>query len=410
MNTSHTVNALIPAVSASFKCLGSECPDNCCTGWKVPIDQATHLAYERSTHPELAPLFATRLIPQQAPSRQHYATIELRKEDDACAFLDGGLCKIQTHLGEDALSDTCSGYPRITAWHADLFQQGLTLSCPDAAHRILLQDGLTDFVQAEVAYREHQLHAIKDPNPSIAQATLGLRFFALRVMRQEHLPVWQRMAVLGFFCEEAVALQKKADFASCEALMDRYEEMLAGDTLHQTLAQIGSYPQVQVKMFAGILMSKLLKANTRHQKAVLGEFVDGVFGSRTSMTQEAFQAHMLQSYATGSRHLESVLADKPHFVANFLVNQMFNEGFPFNEPTLFDSYIRLVARFGTLRLLLVLRCAQSDKLPTPQQLADLTQVYVRNFEHDHAFKDAINQALYTAGFESMKYIVGILRD
>ncbi|MEY4653007.1 MAG: hypothetical protein RI884_1588 [Pseudomonadota bacterium] len=410
MNPKYTVSALVPAVNTSFKCLGSECPDNCCTGWRVPIDQTSYLAYKKSVHPELQPLFETRLHPEKTPTPQHYGTIELKKQDHACSFIEGGWCKIQKHLGEDALSDTCTVYPRITVQHGDLFQQGLTLSCPDAAHRILLQDEMTEFVQAPVATREHQIHRVNDPSPAAELATRDVRFFTLRILRQAHLPLWQRMAVLGFFCEEAALLQARSDFASFAGLMARYEEMLASESLPQTLAGIASYPQLHVQVFAGILVSKLLKATTPHQGAVLGELADGIAGLTPSAAPQVFQAGMLEKYVAGTRNLERALAGKPHFMTNFLVNQMFNEAFPFNEPRIFESYIRLVSRFGSLRMLLALRCSDEKKLPTPQQLADLAQVYARLFEHDPLFQDAINQALQTAGFESMKYIAGVLRD
>lgn len=410
MNPKQTVSALVPAVNTGFKCLGGDCPDNCCTGWRVPIDRTTYQAYQQSTHPILAPLFATRLHPQGVPTPQHYGTIELKKQDHACTFLDGGWCKIQQHLGEDALSDTCTVYPRITVQHGDLFQQGLTLSCPDAAHRILLQDGMTEFVQAEVATREYQIHRINDPVPGAEQATRAVRFFTLRILRQTHLPLWQRMVTLGFFCEEAALVQEQSDFASYEGLMARYEDMLDSESLTQTLAGVASYPQLHVQVFAGILVSKLLKAVTPHQRAVLGGLVDGIAGLSPLDDPQAFQAAVLEKYVAGTRHLELVLAGKPYFMVNFLVNQMFNEAFPFNEPGIFDSYVRLVARFGSLRVLLALRCADPQQLPTPEQLADLAQVYARLFEHDPVFQDAINQALQIAGFESMKYIIGVLRD
>ncbi len=410
MNPLQTITALVPAVNTDFKCLGSECPDNCCTGWRVPIDQTTYQAYKSSMHPGLKPLFATKLVREAGGSPARYATIELKQEDHGCSFLEGGLCKIQSELGEEALSDTCGGYPRITVQHGDLLQQGLTLSCPDAANRVLLQEGMTEFVQAEVTTRLSQVMKIRDPNEAVAQITRSVRFFTLRILRQEHLAVWQRMTVLGFFCEEAAALQKNGDFASMSGLMDRYEDLIGNGGLDKILSGIGSYPSIQVKVFAGILFSKLLKLNSPHQKAVLDEFLADVFGTQTSMAPVAFQARVLDRYIAGIPNLERALADRPSFMANFLVNQMFNEAFPFNESSIFESYIRLVSRFGSLRMLLALQCSDPARIAAPERLATLTQVYARNFEHAPQFKDAINQALDQAGFRSMKFIAGIIRD
>jgi lysine-N-methylase len=220
------------------------------------------------------------------------------------------------------------------------------------------------------------------------------------------------MAVLGFFCEEATDLQMKGDFLAYADLVAKHEELLEDESLMQAVDSIQSYPQVQVKVFSGILFSKLLKSNTRHQKIVLEEFSKGIFGAAASMSQDAFQALMLEKYLQGIRHLEHILtaSNTRHFVANFLANQMFNEAFPFNEANFFKSYLRLVSRFGSLRMLLALRCSDPADLPTPQGLAALTQVYARKFEHDQAFKSSVNEALHVAGFESMKYVVGLIRD
>lgn len=412
MKPTHTIHALVPEPNVGFQCLGSDCPDTCCTGWTVPIDKPTFLEYKKSTHPELRTLFLTRLHREKEGGLDHYGTIKLKKEDNSCSFLDDGLCRIQKTLGADALSDTCSGYPRITLQHGDVFQQGLTLSCPEAANRILLQQGVTQFVPAPVLAREDQVVRIRSSARVPTDVTQAIRFFCLKLIRQEELAAWEKMAILGFFCEEAGAIQMQEQPPGYLQLIAKYGELLESGSLKQTIAAISSYPQAQVKVFAGILFSKLLKSNTKHQRAVLEGFLKRLFGEGESMPQEEFQRLMLEKYIEGIPRLDAVLSsgDAAHFVTNFLANQMFNEGFPFNEAGIFKSYLRLTSRFGSLRMLLALRCADPDDPPTPRQLAALTQVYARKFEHDQVFKAAINQALHGVGFESMKYVVGLIRD
>jgi lysine-N-methylase len=220
------------------------------------------------------------------------------------------------------------------------------------------------------------------------------------------------MAALGLFCEEAGAIQTQEQPPDYFQLIAKYEELLESGSFKQAISQIASYPQAQVKVFAGILFSKLLKSNTKHQRMVLEGFLRRLLGDGESMPQEEFHVLMLEKYIEGIVRLDAILksSQTAHFIANFLANQMFNEGFPFNEAGIFKSYLRLVSRFGSLRMLLALRCADPGDPPTAHQLAALTQVYARKFEHDQVFKAAINQALHGVGFESMRYVVGLIRD
>ena len=74
-------------------------------------------------------------------SSDRYSEIGLKTTDGSCAFLqDDKLCLIQTRLGEEALSSTCSDYPRLELPLGEAKLQIGTLSCPEAARLSLLDD------------------------------------------------------------------------------------------------------------------------------------------------------------------------------------------------------------------------------------------------------------------------------
>lgn len=404
-----SILALVPKATQNFKCLAGDCPDTCCTGWEIPIDKITFKNYKKSRKAELRVLFDEKLKRVKEPSSWRYATVKMNEADCSCSFLDDGLCKIQKVLGEAALSDTCSGYPRITVRHGSLFQQGLTLSCPAAAQAVLLQDQATEFTKDVVQTREDQIRSVGGADGAVAEVAQNARFFALGLMRREDFHTWEKMAILGFFCEEADALQKQGDFLSIGNLIEKYEKTLEEQSLTAILARIKSYPHAQVSVFAGILLPQLLRENTKSQKNIIDELVASIFEDGPQLHNE-IRKDVLEKYLSGAQNIEKVLFKKKHFIANYLINQMFNEIFPFNETSIFKSYLRLVSRYGSLRLLLVLQCSDSMKLPSPLEMAALTQVYARKFEHNVPFKNKINEALEVVGFNSMKYVCGIIRD
>jgi lysine-N-methylase len=70
----------------------------------------------------------------------NYAFIK-QKDDASCLFLnESGLCDIQLLLGQDALSNTCFAYPRITNEIDGIFEITANMSCPHAAKLALLNE------------------------------------------------------------------------------------------------------------------------------------------------------------------------------------------------------------------------------------------------------------------------------
>ena len=43
---------LMPQYMAKFRCIGSECEDSCCVGWRVTVDEDTYKKYRRVKDPE----------------------------------------------------------------------------------------------------------------------------------------------------------------------------------------------------------------------------------------------------------------------------------------------------------------------------------------------------------------------
>lgn len=115
-----------------FSCLGADCPDTCCKGWSMQVDDATLLRYE-SEQPELLDAVATDMS----------GSFVMRREEgtDACVKLESGLCGIHARLGDRFLGDACHFYPRITRRLGRETLMTATLSCPEIARLALGGEG-----------------------------------------------------------------------------------------------------------------------------------------------------------------------------------------------------------------------------------------------------------------------------
>ena len=119
---------------ASLRCLAQDCPDSCCVGWDVVIDDDTAALYA-SMDGALGEKLRAHLAFDADGDRI------FRPTDGRCPFLCAdGLCEIQREAGEQALSVTCARFPRIVQEYTDFTEYCLSLSCPQAA-KILLKAG-----------------------------------------------------------------------------------------------------------------------------------------------------------------------------------------------------------------------------------------------------------------------------
>lgn len=118
-----------------FKCLQADCPDTCCKGWSMQLDDATYAKYQGT------PLEA-------AVAHDGNLRVMKRGADDVCVKFEGGKCGIHAQFGDNMLGDACNFYPRVTRKLAEQTLMTATLSCPEIV-RLSLEDGGFDYAQTE---------------------------------------------------------------------------------------------------------------------------------------------------------------------------------------------------------------------------------------------------------------------
>ena len=133
----------------SFHCIAGACPDTCCAGWEVDLDDDTVRRYEAIPGPLGEEI-------RSAICREDEYTF-FRLKDGQCPFLNQEkLCRLILGLGEDVLSVTCREHPRFWEEYGNYRETCLSISCPEAA-RLLLEGPL------ELCSRETDETAPEDP-------------------------------------------------------------------------------------------------------------------------------------------------------------------------------------------------------------------------------------------------------
>ena len=126
-----------------FHCLGPECPQSCCKGWQIPVEDETFRRYAT-----LQGLYGRHIKSNIAGSGDlHY----IKKQMGRCPFLNSDHhCQFQDNGDVDLMPIVCRVYPRESMGFGKLTLVTFTLSCPAAARLLIDNPGRLAFEETDL--------------------------------------------------------------------------------------------------------------------------------------------------------------------------------------------------------------------------------------------------------------------
>lgn len=122
-----------PSFYDEFRCIGSECKDNCCIGWEIDIDGSTLEKYNN-----IGGRLGEKL--QRNIDCDAFPHFKLT-ENERCPFLNAqNLCEIILETGEENICEICREHPRFHSWYGGYKESGLGLCCEEAVRLLLNTD------------------------------------------------------------------------------------------------------------------------------------------------------------------------------------------------------------------------------------------------------------------------------
>ena len=408
LHPARTTTALLPRYVSRFSCVGATCEDNCCTGWTVSIDKKTFHAYQQAGNSALGSTLRDNVQRLKNQGRNAaYGYIRLRSETNECTLMEDRLCAVQKNLGESYLSDTCFSYPRTTRKFAGQHEMVLTLSCPEAARHALLAEDAFDFVEGPVTLRDSTAGEIAPRLGMPVELMNEVRIYCMQLLQTQGLELWEKLAVLGGFCDALTTTLEKGGSAAVPALLESYIAIVEKGLVGEALAGLQPDHAAQAKIFSVLWQYKVTANWATAQKSVCEAVAQGLGADRE--TGKVGPERLVESYSRGIQRLHEALLAAPKLLEHYLLNEMFLELFPFREPSPYQSYLKLISRFGLLRLMLAAQCNTGAALPDAITLARTVQVYCRRFQHDPVFAQGASQALNNSGWAKLENLYRFLR-
>lgn len=420
--TEQSTTLFEPRYAKQFQCIGSQCEDHCCHTWDVVLDKKSFKAYKKSKHPVLKKLFDKNLKLLRTNDKQ-YGKINIKPHCD-CPFLGSdSLCEIQKHAGHQALSNTCKIYPRSTHYFNGTVERSLSLSCPEAARKILLDPSafMIDESEIEISdlHKEAEINIINNKEASVWLPIVKQVCFDILLCQD--MSAEQRLMTIGLFIKQAEPIL--TDSEKLLSLTESFYTMIGNHEFDEIFNKLETHAAhlwhifttisnyiVGEKLQNTIIAKTYSRSDARflllHEtfvKALGGDKQDDEVGNFVSNAE-----HMTEKIIEGyeSNYLD-FFSDKQHMLTNYLIYYIYHYMFPLHQKlTPFKFYRLFVIDFFMLKTYL---CGLSfvEEGLSEAMIVQLFQSYARKRQHT-GFEEEVDKILDNLDVDPAAAVFGLL--
>ncbi|MFT4412560.1 flagellin lysine-N-methylase [Fredinandcohnia humi] len=393
-----TRTVLTPHYFKNFSCIGSNCEDTCCSGWRITIDKRTYERYQQLEDGNLkASLKQYMRKIEEKPSKEQFAELTLDTESYCPLLNKDRLCSVHIERGESFLPNLCATFPKVTNLINGNYESSGTLSCPEIARLALLDsNGITfEEIDESIEVRHiiyHKLNTDSQKSSYIDRYYfLELRSFSIKLLQDRKLPLSDRLLILGLFLEqvkERIAMNAESGI---QCLISEYTKLVKGDGLRE---KINNFPtSIRKQMETGrkfIDMGLFTGLKDKRYIECILEVLEGLEFTNNNLEQKSIDLYK-EIYRNS---YTPFLLKHEHILENYAVSYCFKNLFPINKNNdVFDSYCLLIANFSLIKMLIIGLMAKYKDSFNNSHVVKVIQTHTRNVEHHPQHLDQIIEFL-----------------
>ena len=296
------MNYLMVDLYKDFRCSADACPNTCCAGWRIIVDED---AYQKMVdHQKELGTPAADWIEKEEDGLY---TVKLAGEQRCPMLTEKNLCRVVLNLGPDYQCITCMEYPRILRTFGSVLEGSLSMSCPEVIARLMDKTGV-------------QFDLVSDDNPGKPFEHMTLYRFAGAV-RSGMVDIIQHTADIFLVTRLFAAYD-----ILCRAV-EFYEKMEMDASFLQ--AQLDQYLREEVLYSLDGYLQKGIDGRDQYRfvKDIL-PVIDGESGRWRQLillTIEYFERAGVERYEKGMERFKEHLAVYKTFYINYWIYRIFQD-------------------------------------------------------------------------------------
>ena len=362
-----------------FTCIADRCPDNCCHGWDIPIDDRVLQQWQGVQDGSVKQILLDSI---NTVTIEGTACHKVVQNDKRCTHLSQeGLCYVQQQLGHEYLPRTCREYPRVQVGSESICTDSAYLSCPEIVRLIITEKEFTAlFSNIDIAFTEadtlseviHSLEKLCNTLLPINVVPSGITLFYLASTILELMQVAHAQP-LSLLLKKTANVSKKTLTKRLKSLEETYQ---AGKLQKNDQGE---------KLFWSFVIHLSQTDKLQDFNALLVKYgFDGLYTDQNEATEQA--AYLKLKIFISNQKRQPTLRKWSHSLRSYLIVKLRNHGFP-HAPfqgnflvNLLDSSVAL----ATIQLWMWL-LVKEQKTITEDELVSIIYKVERAYIHNDAF-------------------------
>ena len=345
-----------------FKCIADKCPDTCCAGWQIVIDDVSLEKYKNLKGDYIWKVMAC-VDWEEGCFRQD--------NEKRCAFLNpDNLCDLYKNAGEESLCKTCKDYPRHTEEFEGVREVTLSVSCPVVARLLMERMTPVNFVTEEVT--EEETLEFGDFDPFLYSIIEDARAAMIEILQNRTLPIRERiMLVLGMAHDMQRRINHRELFA-CNQVIEKYKREKSKEYVREYLGlkNMEDEQALTLEVFPLIYKLELLR---EEWDALLHKSQDMLFFSMKEnfgQLKQAFDLWKSENLET-EIHLEQIMV---YFLYTYFPGSVY-------DGQLFAKAQMAVYCTWMIELLWMAKWLMNGKKLDLEEMTELLYRFSREIEH-----------------------------
>ncbi len=390
-----------PRYYAGFHCIGGDCPNNCCYGWRIDWSKSEidKVLNAENISPELRELVETSFV-QSEKDNENYFIIEFR-DNGKCPFqADDGLCKIQKELGAEYLSHTCTDYPRCHIYAINVIYRFCRMSCPAIMERFLNDETCMDMVSTrpmgETVIPMNNMYNIEEYPVQKYRAELFDFFYELIADKKYNV---DSAIILGALAAKVLTkIEGREEYDSIPEQIKSLRKQMHNGSMLKSIDEIKPNPQIKFDF-----LPKITEQIAQRTTTIILHNSNGGLN--------------VDLYNHGEERLREALNGREYFLRNIALSLLLEIDVPFKfcERTIFENYSLFVAAYACVKLNLIgamavdksitmNTCNQQFRYEGDGKLISLTSMICRGLCQNRENSEKIIDLLKENGFDRPAYL------
>ncbi|MEG2812110.1 MAG: flagellin lysine-N-methylase [Clostridium sp.] len=371
---------------SDFKCIGPECEDDCCKGWKILVDKKAYLMYSQIKDKSIKNRVLNSInIKTKMKNTSNAGVLKLGKDSRCKLQEDDRLCFLHKNLGEDSLCRTCKVYPKVINEVDGVLELSHTLSCPEAVRKILMVDKPKEFNCAEKEIDGEFIATSIECDKSYnlrKQLFWEIRSATIHILQSRKYKLWQRVILAGFMFESLEEVFKLGDKNEVIKSINKYKDIVNNEEIIKINIPIEEDKQLEIINSIYYFISDCM--------AVGDVNIDRLYIKEIDIRKADLDS------------LKEVIQEYEYVFENYIVNYIFQNLIPLNVGTFTEQYYRMIFNYGFIISLLYGKTSVGEI--TEETIINVIYLMTRSIMHSPEKIQEIEKEFKRNNMYSLAYI------